>query len=156
MNQAIQTADWPPHMTVAAIIEKNGRFLMVEEGNRSHPVLNQPAGHLEPNETLQQAVIRETLEETRWHIKPTFFLSLSTYQAKNGEWYYRHAFIAEALYEDKHAVLDEDIHQVLWLTKGQLIEQQARFRSPLVLKNFQQYQRGQRFSLSLIDDHIHG
>ena len=85
--------DWKPHITVATIVEDNGRFLMVEELKSGRTVLNQPAGHLDPNETLTEAAIRETLEETGWDVQPTGVLGIYLYTApSNGVTYQRVCF----------------------------------------------------------------
>jgi 8-oxo-dGTP pyrophosphatase MutT (NUDIX family) len=144
---------WPPHITVACIIEKNSKFLMVEELSNDELVYNQPAGHLEPNETLYDAAIRETYEETGWHVKPTHVLGISKYTSpESGVIYYRITFIAEALKHDITATLDEGIIKAVWLSYDELASTPAKLRSPLVLKNIEQYLTGQRYPLTLIDD----
>lgn len=144
---------WPPHITVACIIEQNRRFLMVEEMSQGRLVYNQPAGHLEPGETLQQAAVREAYEETGWHVQPSHVLGVSKYRAPNDTLYYRTTFIATAIKQDPEAVLDDGIEQALWLSYDQLRDNIEKLRSPLVLKNIEQYLAGQRFPLTLIDDH---
>jgi ADP-ribose pyrophosphatase YjhB (NUDIX family) len=142
---------WPPHITVAAIVEKDGKFLMVEELSGGELVYNQPAGHLDPNETLLQAAIRETYEESGWHIEPTHVLGVSRYIADhNDTLYYRTSFIATAISYDSHATLDTGITRALWLSYEELKAQPEKLRSPLVLKNIEQYLNGERYPLSLI------
>ena len=144
---------WPPHITVACIIEKDGKFLMIEEISNGKEVYNQPAGHLDPNETLEAAAIRETYEESGWHVKPTHVLGISKYVSEhNGTIYYRHSFIAEAIERDNAATLDEGIIQALWLSYDELKAQPDKLRSPLVLKNIEQYLSGQKYPLSIIYD----
>lgn len=143
---------WPPHITVACIIEKDGKFLMVEELCNGELVYNQPAGHLEPGESLQEAAIREALEETGWHVQPTHVLGVSRYVSQAGIIYYRTSFIAEAISHDPTATLDEGIINAPWLSYEELRSRPEKLRSPLVLKNIEQYLSGQRYPLTLIDD----
>ncbi len=92
---------WYAHITVATIVTQNNMFLLVHENTENGQVYNQPAGHLEPNETLVEAAIRETLEETRWHIKPITFLGIKQYTSPiNNITYIRTTFIAHPEYED--------------------------------------------------------
>jgi len=146
---------WSPHITVASIVERNGKFLMVEERCNGTVVFNQPAGHLEPDETLAEAAIRETYEETGWHVKPTHVLGVSKYISTAGVTYYRTTFIAEAIDFDSTAALDEGIISAQWLSYEELSAQHEKLRSPLVLKNIDSYLRGDRYPLSLIDDATH-
>ena len=145
--------NWPPHITVACIVEKDNKFLMVEEQSNGILVINHPAGHLEPGETLHQAAIRETFEETGWHVELTHVLGISKYTVPhNGTVYYRHSFIASPLTKDTDAVLDEGIIRAVWMTIDELEAQADKLRSPLVLKNIRQYLAGERYPLSLISD----
>lgn len=144
---------WPPHITVATIVEKDNRFLMVEETSNGRLVYNQPAGHLEPDETLAQAAVRETLEETGWHVEPEHVLGISKYVAPHtGTIYYRTTFIAKALEHDASIQLDDGIERALWLSYDELKSQIDKLRSPLVLENIEQYLAGERYPLSLIAD----
>lgn len=144
---------WPPHITVACVIEKDGKFLMVEETSGGKLVYNQPAGHLDPNETLLEAAVRETLEETGWHIKLTAVLGISRYTAQHSNIiYYRTTFIAQAIQHDASIVLDQGIEQALWLDLETLKKYPDKLRSPLVVKNIEQYLSGQSFPLSYIDE----
>lgn len=147
--------NWPPHITVACIIERDGKFLMVEEISNGELVYNQPAGHLEPGETLAEAAIREALEETGWHVEPQHVLGVSKYVAPHTDTvYYRTSFIAEAIQHDANAALDEGIQQAVWLSYDELKSQPEKLRSPLVLKNIEQYLAGERYPLSLIADDV--
>ena len=144
---------WPPHITVAVIVFRDNKFLMVEEIRNNQCVYNQPAGHLEPNETLAQAAVREAYEETGWHVAPTHFLGVTRYVSTHSDTvYYRHTFIAEALTHDLDATLDEGIVQSLWLSYDELCAAPDKCRSPLVLKNIEQFLAGERYPLQLIDD----
>ncbi|CAA0125175.1 Phosphatase NudJ [BD1-7 clade bacterium] len=144
---------WPPHITVASIICKDDKFLLVEEEKNGKLVFNQPAGHLEPGETLEQAAIRETQEESGWTVKLTHVLGVYRYTAPNGTIYYRHAYIADTVSHDPNATLDDGIQQAVWLTYDELKAQPDKLRSPLVLKNIDDYLAGNRYPLTLINDH---
>jgi ADP-ribose pyrophosphatase YjhB (NUDIX family) len=139
-----------PHVTVATVVEKDGKFLFVEEGSKDALVLNQPAGHLEPNESLLEAAVRETLEETQWHIELDSYLGVSLFDAPNGVTYVRHSFCAEAITMNEHIDRDKDIHQILWLTKKDALNRQDDFRSPLVLLDLERFFEGVRMPLSSI------
>ncbi len=120
-NNGVQKENrYSPHVTVATVVEKNREFLMVEEqiATVEHTVFNQPAGHLEPNETLIQAAIRETLEETCWQVKITGYLGVFMFKGDNDVDYIRHAFIGEPLEFADHAVRDAAIIGVHWLNSS--------------------------------------
>ncbi len=130
---------WTPHATVATLIERNGKLLVVEEISHGKTVYNQPAGHVEQGESIQDAAIRETLEETGWQIKLTGFVGLYTYTApQNGVCYYRFCFAAEPL-EKVSEELDQDIIAAHWLSLEEVDQLAEKLRSPLVLKCFEDY-----------------
>jgi len=113
--------------------------------------LNQPAGHLESGESLIDAVIRETNEETAWQFEPTHLVGIYRWQhPKNKDTYIRYCFTGTATNHDPNQKLDDDIHQALWLNKQQLLVRQADFRSPLVLDCLNDYLAGQRYPLTLL------
>lgn len=146
---------WTPHATVATIVENQGRFLIVEEHSPTlnKLVLNQPAGHLEANETFIEAAIRETLEETRWHVEPEALLGMYVYQApQSNTVYHRYCFIARALKEDPQAQLDTGIERALWLTLEELKARQQDWRSPTVMRCIEDYLSGQRYPLDFIHE----
>ncbi|MCE8028048.1 NUDIX hydrolase [Halomonas daqingensis] len=128
---------WQPHVTVATVVERAGRFLMVEEAPRGSKVtlFNQPAGHLEPGERLKEAALRELREETAWQVGITDYLGLYVYQAPNGETFHSHGFFGMALAHLGNP-LDPAIIAVHWLTLDEVeeLERQGRMRSPLVLR----------------------
>lgn len=140
-----------PALTVAAIVEQDGRFLLVEERAGGRLVLNQPAGHVEPGENILDAVVRETLEETAGRFRP---------QALLGSYLWRHpgtaaltlrfAFIGDILGFEVDRPLDRDIERTIWLTRGELIERTSELRSPLVLACIDDYLAGQRAPLSAV------
>lgn len=144
-------AQWHPHKTVATIVEDDGRFLMVEELIGGKLVLNQPAGHLEANESLEQAAIRETLEETAWEVELTGFLGLYQQTSRQDEiCYIRSCFIATALREVPGRELDTDIVQALWLSRAELEERKAQMRSPVVLRVIDDYLQGKAYPLAVV------
>ena len=140
-----------PHITVATVIEKDGRFLFVKEHAEERVVLNQPAGHLEMDESLIQAAIRETLEETGWDIEITQLIGIYLYTApSNNVTYQRVCFAGRALAQRENHQLDKGIIMPVWLSRDELIEQRALWRSPMVLRCIDDYLTGERFSLELL------
>ena len=143
--------EWKPHITVATVVEDNGRFLMVEELKRDRAVLNQPAGHLDPNESLIDAAIRETLEETGYDVELTGVIGIYLYTApSNGVTYQRVCFAGNAIKHHAQAPLDTGIIGPLWLTRDELLTQRHRWRSELTLHCIDDYLSGKLFDLSLI------
>lgn len=146
---------WQPDVTVATIVVRDGRLLCVEERVNNQLVINQPAGHLEPDESLTQAAVRETREETGWIVQPTFFIGAYQWKAparpneSNGRHYLRFAFAADAMEEIPGHRLDEGIVRALWLTPEELQAQASRHRSPLVWRTVIDYLGGNRHPLSL-------
>ena len=144
---------WHPHITVATNVEADGRFLMVEESKGGRLVLNQPAGHLEPNETLRQAALRETLEETGWTVELSGVVGIYLYTApSNGVTYQRVCFAATPLTHDPQRTLDEGITGALWMTRDELVAQPERWRSELILRCIDDYLAGQPFDLAVVRD----
>ncbi len=140
-----------PHITVATVIEKNGRFLFVKEHAEERVVLNQPAGHLEMDESLIQAAIRETLEETGWDIEISHLIGIYLYIAPtNNVTYQRVCFAGRAVAQRENHTLDVGIIAPVWLSRDELVEQQALWRSPMVLRCIDDYLTGERFSLGLL------
>ena len=144
---------WLAHSSVATIVEKDGLFLMVEETDGADTVFNQPAGHLEANETLFEAAIRETLEETGWEVELTDFLGLYHYPAPNGVTYIRHCFAARALAHKSERTLDAGIIAAHWFSAETILAPDFKARSPIVSKVLRDYLSGTRFPLSLIYHH---
>jgi 8-oxo-dGTP pyrophosphatase MutT (NUDIX family) len=148
-------SQWAPHVTVACVIEQEGKYLMVEERDKSSGklVFNQPAGHLEPGESLQEAAMRETLEETGWRVTLTGVLGLALYTAPtNGTTYYRTTFLAQTVEQLDGAELDPDIHAVHWLDYEEILARADRMRSPLALAVIERYRRGEWSPLELIHE----
>jgi 8-oxo-dGTP pyrophosphatase MutT (NUDIX family) len=149
---------WKPSVTVAAIIERDGLFLLVEEETSDGIRINQPAGHLDPGESLEQAVVRETLEETAHDFTPTALVGMymSRYKsARTGEevTYLRFTFCGEAGAEYDRP-LDDGILRTLWMSRDEMAACRERHRSPLVLQCVDEYLSGKRAPLELL--HTHG
>ncbi len=144
-----------PHITVAALVKRRGRYLIVEEMQYGRKVYNQPAGHVEENETLIDACTREALEETRWQVRPAHLIGIYSYQAPNDITYYRFGMAAEALKETDEP-LDDEIIAVHWLTleEIQALNYRGELRSPLVLKMIEDDLAGQAYPMTLIHEGI--
>ena len=144
-------SEWAPHVTVATVIERDGRFLLVEERAGSEAVFNQPAGHLEAGESLEDAARRETLEETGYRVQLDGILGLALYTSPaNGVTYHRTTFYGTALPGKPAAELDTDIIAAHWLTMTEIRAHSDRMRSPLVIASIEQYLAGQRWPLDVI------
>jgi 8-oxo-dGTP pyrophosphatase MutT (NUDIX family) len=142
-----------PVATVATIVMRDGAFLLVEEETRAGVRLNQPAGHLEAGETLVDAAVRETLEETGYHVVPTAVVGIYRWQAPDtGATFLRFAFAGEVVAHDARRVLDDGIVRALWLTYEELVAKQSAHRSPLVLRCIDDYRAGLRRPLGLITE----
>lgn len=144
---------YKPEITVATVIEKRGRFLMVEEETGQGLLLNQPAGHLEADESIQEAAIRETLEETSYQVAVESLVGiyLLQYTLEKGEKvsFLRFAFAGKVVSKLEQA-LDPDIVRAVWLTYEELVASRHRHRSKLVLQSVEDYLRGQRMPLSAL------
>ncbi|GGD02984.1 NUDIX hydrolase [Halopseudomonas salina] len=138
-----------PHVTVATIIENQGRFLMVEEHRDGRLVLNQPAGHLEEDESLINAARREVLEETGCTVEITSVLGIYLFKAANGICYQRSCFAGQLLEEHPEMELDEGIVRALWMTLDEVRARSADLRSPLVLDCIVDYITKPHHSLDL-------
>jgi len=144
---------WKPHATVAAIIERDNRFLMVEETSSGKTVYNQPAGHLDPNESLVEAAIRETWEETAWRFTPQYISGIYRWeQPDTNRCFLRVAFVGSCNNHDKDQALDDGIIQALWLSREALVEKSSQLRSPLVLRCIDDYLQGKKYPLELLTD----
>lgn len=146
---------WQPDVTVATVVVRDGRLLMVEERAQGRLVFNQPAGHLEPDESLLEAARRETLEETGWEVELTAFVGAYQWKAVNpdgsgGRHYLRFAFAAEPVRHLPERPLDDGILRALWLTPAELQAQSDRHRSPLVWQAVQDFLSGRRAPLSTL------
>lgn len=148
---------WKPSVTVAAVVERDGRYLMVEEQTREGLRLNNPAGHLDPNESLVEGVVRETLEETTCRFTPDALIGvyLSRFLRPDGEdvTYVRFAFRGAVGEPDTTRTLDDGIVRTLWMTPDELRASAARHRSPLVLQCLEDHLAGRRFPLDTLIAH---
>ncbi len=139
-----------PHVTVAAVIEKNGEFLFVEEKVDGGVFLNQPAGHVEENESLLAAVKREVLEETAFDFTPKFLSGIYQYfNENNGNYYLRFCFGGTLGNFNPNLKLAPEIIQTKWLAFENLKNQ--NLRSKIVLKTIEDYLRGARFDLEILN-----
>lgn len=144
---------WKPNVVVAAVVERDGRFLLVEEEAGGERVLNQPAGHLDDGESLLTAVVRETLEETAWHFRPEALLGVYRWpRPDGGATYLRFAFTGVLVRHEPTRPLDHGIVRTLWLTAEEIRAQRARHRSPQVERCLDDYLAGRRYPLSLLQD----
>lgn len=140
-----------PDVTVAAVIERDGRFLLVEEHIGPRLVLNQPAGHLEDGESLVSAVVRETLEESAWHFAPAAVVGIYLWkQPENGRSFLRVALCGQVTQHDPDRHLDRGIERTLWLPRDQIVAKSARLRSPMVLRCIDDYLGGARYPLEVL------
>ena len=137
-------------VTVAAVAQRDGRFLVVEEQADGGLRLNQPAGHLEPGETLLAAAAREALEETAYRFTPESLLGVYRWRNPQGITYVRFAFVGQADGPEPGRALDQGIVRALWLTPAELQAERARHRSPLVYRCVEDCLAGRRFPLELL------
>lgn len=148
---------WAPRVTVAAVIEHDGRFLLVDETADGQRVLNQPAGHLDPGESLIDAVVREVLEETGRPFEPEAVVGIYLWtHPDNGLTFLRVAFCGRVGERVPGRALDHGIHDTPWLSLPDLEAQRARHRSPLVERCLRDYLAGQRHPLDLLERVVAG
>jgi len=142
---------WRPHVTVATVVPRDGRFLLVEEDIRGRIVLNQPAGHLDPDEAIQHAAVRETLEETGWDIELDCLLCVQQWRnAESGRQFVRFTFGGVPLHHHADRALDDGIVRTLWLTREEIAAEASRLRSPMVLASVDDWLAGHRLPLDTI------
>ena len=142
---------WKPHVVAATVVERDGRFLCVEEDIEGRTVFNQPAGHLDPGESLIAAAARETLEETGWTVNVTSLVGIYLMDTEiEGKTFLRFCFSAVPLSFDAARSLDREIVRTHWLTHGELGELTPRHRSPLVMRSIDDYLAGQRHPLTML------
>ena len=143
---------WNSHITVACVVEREGRFLLVEEQTVDGLLLNQPAGHWDEGETLHAAALRETLEESAWEVELIAVLGLYAYKpAHLDHGFLRVAFAAKALRHHPQQPLDSDIERALWMSRDELAACAERHRSPMVLRGVDDYLAGKRYPLDLVN-----
>lgn len=143
---------WTPHVTVAAVIEQDGRFLLVEEMVGGKRCLNQPAGHWESNETLSEAVSRETREETAYDFEAEFLVGIYRWATSDGRVYLRFAFGGRIFGHDPSLKLDEPIVATSWYKPDEIRADRARHRTPMVQKCVDDYLAQKRYPLTILND----
>jgi len=144
---------WTPHVTVAAIAERHGALLLVEEAIQGRLVLNQPAGHWEEDESLTDAVQREVLEETGYAFVPEVLIGIYRWDVPDRELtYLRFVFAGRVGAVPIRETLDHNILRALWLSPEELQTEHARLRSPMVLRCVQDYLAGRRFPLEILSE----
>ncbi len=152
---AYTTDIWRPHVVVATVVERNGRWLFVEECIDGRTVINQPAGHLDPGETLPAAAARETLEETGWTVRIDHLIGIYLLASEiPGKTFLRFCFAGSALSHDPLRKLDKEIIQPHWFNREELAARGPALRSPLVLRAVDDYLAGQRYPLTMLHDYL--
>ena len=142
---------WKPNVTVAALIERDGRYLLVEEETEQGIRLNQPAGHLDENESLVDACAREALEESAWQFQPAALVGIYQWQRPQKDiTYLRFAFAGILGSFDADRKLDTGILRTLWMTPEEIRASQDRHRSPLIWQCVDDHRNGHRYPLSLL------
>ncbi len=146
---------WKPNVTVAAIVERDQKFLLVEENADNHIVFNQPAGHLEEDETLIEAISREVLEETAWEFIPKAIVGVYMYLNQHSDiTYLRFCFSGTC---DKHhpeQALDDGIIQAVWFSKEEIKDNNDKMRSPMVTQCIDDFLSGKNYPLNLINSYL--
>lgn len=142
---------WKPDVTVAAVIEREGRFLLIEEFVGERLVINQPAGHLEANESLIDAAIREALEETAWTFVPEAISGIYLWpHPERNLSFLRVTFAGSVTRHHPERRLDRGIRRTLWLSRDEVAQRTNQLRSPMVLQCIDDYLSGARYPMSIL------
>lgn len=142
---------WVPHITVASIIEQDNKFLFVEEYVDDTKVINQPAGHLEEHETLEEGCIRETLEETLYEVKVDYLVGIYQERNKNSlDMWLRFCFKCSIIQEIANGELDKNIIRKIWLPRDAILNPNINLRSNMVIKCIDDYNAGKKFPKEII------
>ncbi len=146
---------WKPHATVAAVVERDGRYLCIEERIRGRILLNQPAGHLEPGESVMEAAVREAREESGHTIELEALIGIYQWRSPgSGKHFLRFAFAGKSLAYDPDLELDEGIIRAIWLTPDEVRAREADLRSPMVLAGIEAHASGVRAPLDLVKSYL--
>ena len=143
---------WIPHITVASVIEKDKKYLFVEEYVKDLKVLNQPAGHLEENETIEEACARETLEETAFKVKVDYLIGIYQEREKDEiDMWLRFCFACKVIKKVENYKIDDNISNVIWLTENEFnLKPDDTHRSNMVKKSLQDFILGKEYKTQLI------
>jgi len=146
---------WKPHLTVASVIERENKYLLVEEHTDNGIAFNQPAGHVENGESIFSAIKREVNEETAWQFEPEAIIAIQLWR-KNPEYpsFLRVCFSGKVHSHNAEQKLDDDIITTHWLSREQIAKKKQQLRSPLVLKSVDAYLSGERYPLSLLKSYL--
>ncbi len=151
LEPKLKDRPWKPNVTVAAVIERDGRFLLVEEETPEGLCFNQPAGHLEEGESLLQATAREALEEAAQHFVPEYLVGIYQWTRPQGDiTYLRFAYGGRVEGEEAGRALDAGIVRAVWMTIDEVRATADRHRSPLILQCIEDWLAGQRYPLSVV------
>ena len=151
MNSIAGSKDrWYPHLTVASIAIKDGKYLLVRESSNGKTVINQPAGHVEKGESMIEAVIRETLEESGWHFEPKYISGIYQFIPENGETYLRFTYYGDISKSEAALRLDPVIEEVIWMSKKEMLEMKHKMRSQAVLQCITDFESGNRLPLDVV------
>ncbi len=144
---------WKPRVVVASIIERHGKYLMVEEQIDGIDVISQPSGHIEPNEEILHAVSRETLEETPWRFKPSALVSIAhLLNPDTNRIFIRFTFTGDLIEKVQGYEIDADIHATKWMSYEEIkVKQQPHWRNVLVMQSLDAYRAGYRYPLEIIN-----
>lgn len=145
-----------PHITVAAVIKQDDKYLMVKERVDGDIVYNQPAGHWEVDESLVEAAIRETQEETAWQFEPSHLVAIYRWQhPEKDEVYLRITFAGSVSDQQPDQPLDDGILAAIWMTRAEIeaLDELQR-RSALVLQSIDDYEQGKRYDLDIMTEII--
>ena len=152
MSAVHKSRVWMPHITVATMVERNGRFLFVEEEVNDEVVINQPAGHWEEGETFVEAALRETMEETGWKVEITGLVGIYEYKPPELDYaFVRFAYSAKPIEHDPRHVLEPGIKRWFWMDQNELRMEIYRHRSPMVQQCVEDYWMVKRWPLSLVN-----
>jgi 8-oxo-dGTP pyrophosphatase MutT (NUDIX family) len=141
---------WKPSVTVTAVLEQHGRFLLVEEMIDGQRVLNQPAGHLDPDESLLAACAREVIEETAHRFTPTALVGIYRHTTESGVTFLNFSFAGRIDGVADGRALDPQIIATHWMTRDEIAARRAEHRSPLVMARLEDYLAGRRFPLEVL------